>query len=129
MFGLFKKKSTDKDKRFTIELADVASKFHYVIKVVDEEFADELMSRALNIYLERNPEEAGYSASDFYLNSFVGAMGQLTIEGNMDPVASLAVFSMTDNFLRGNPKYHTPLAMDLMNNWQNLLVRMGAIKL
>jgi hypothetical protein len=129
MFGLFKKKHTDTEtKKFVSKLAQVASDFEFGISAIDKMLSEEFMSRALNFYLENNSEEAEYTPSDFFLNSFIGTFGHATVDGNMSTSDSLAVFSMTDHFLRGHPNYHTDFAIKLMNSWQKILIKMGAIK-
>ena len=129
MFSMFKKKDNSKDQIFMNELTVVAADFSHVIQAVDPEFAEELLSRAMNNYLERNPEEKNYTASDFYFDAFTGALLELTLNSVIAPDSSLAIFSMTDNFFRENPKYHTSLAMGLMDKWQSILIEAGAINI
>lgn len=128
MFGLFEKNPNARDRHFMLELAQAASDFGFGISALGKDGSDEIMDRALDMYLKRDPEEANYSASDFFLNAFTGAIGHATIKGNLEPTESFAIFSMTDHFLRGNPKYYTDLANDVMNQWQWVLERMGAIE-
>ena len=124
MFGLFKKKKNDTEiKKFTLELANVSSAFEASIGEVDEG----IMHRALNNYLENNPEEAGFTASDFYFDAFVGAFGQATIEGNIPPEASLGIFTTTQNFIFSSGEYQTEATNKMMNNWQTILASKGAI--
>lgn len=123
MFGIFKKKKKTNDKeKFVLELAHFASEFKDHLGEIE----DEIMHRALDIYLEQNPEESEYTASDFYLNSFIGAVGQATIQKNIQLGVSLNYFSLTDSFLRGSGKYQTKVALNIMDNWQTVLSRMGA---
>jgi len=128
MFGLFKKKNSGVDEKFTSDLLDVASDFHHVIDAIDPEFAQELISRSLNNYKERSRNEASFTASDFYFDAFTGAIFELTLESRMIPDDSVAIFSMMDSFLRGNPKYETPVVTGLMSKWQNILLELGAIQ-
>lgn len=128
MFGFFKKKSSAKDEGFISDLAIVASDFESGNSEIDHDLSEDIMSRALNIYLERNQEEAEYSASDFYLNSYTGIVAQGTIDGHLSPMESLRIFNETDSFLRGHPKYNTQMAVGVMKNWQLYLVQLGVIK-
>jgi hypothetical protein len=127
MFGFLKNKS--EEKKFISELEIFSSRFDYVVKAVDPKGANELMiSRAINNYKERTPEEMDHTASDFYLNAFTGAIFELTDNSIITPESSLKFFSMTDNFLDGHGIYQTPLAMQLMDTWQSILIDLGIIE-
>jgi len=124
MFGFFKKKKSDAEtEKFVLELANVASAIESFIGEVDEE----IMHRALETYLENSPDEASYTVGDFYLNAFVGAVGQATIEDKIPPDASLNIFTMTQNFIFSSGEYQTDVATKIMNNWQSVLTKKGAI--
>lgn len=109
------------------ELVRVSVDFQDVIVAIDPTFADELRSRAYNNYLENRPEKLEFSASDFYFDSFTGAVFEITLNSEISPVDSLSIFSMTDTFLRDNPRYHTPFVVGLMDKWQTILIDLKAI--
>ncbi len=128
MFGFFKNKSKEKDKLFLAELSVFSSDFDYVMSAIDPNGAEEMISRAINNYKEQTPDEKDHTPSDFYFNAFTGAIFELTLNSIITPESSLSIFVMTDNFLQGQPKYHTPLAISLMNEWQSTLIDLGAIQ-
>lgn len=128
MFGLFKKKNKDVDKKIIQDLAQCASDFEHDMRNVDNELAEEFMSRALNLYIERTDEEINYSASDFYLNSFTGAFMHATIDGNMDTYRSQSTLHDLQDFLDIYPKYNTALATLLINTWYGVLESKGLSK-
>jgi lipid II:glycine glycyltransferase (peptidoglycan interpeptide bridge formation enzyme) len=125
MFGLFKKKSNNVDKKIIHDLAQCASDFEHGMGNIDKELAEEFMSRALNLYIERTDEEMNFTASDFYLNSFTGAFMHATIDGNMDPYESQAILHALQDFLDKYPTYNTDISTLLINTWHGILDSKG----
>ena len=119
MFGLFKNKRKDNDtEKFIHELALVASDFDAGIGDHDSE---ELMSRALDSYLENNPKEESYSAFDFYFNAFIGAFAQAAMEKLLPVHASLQIYDQVESFLLENRKYHTDFSTELLVLWKRVI--------
>lgn len=114
---------------FESKLVEFATDFSAVMRAIDPQGIEEMISRAATNYYERTPEEAENSASDFYFDACTGAMFELTEEAIISPQDSLRTFSMVDHFLRGHGKYQTPFVLRLMNTWQNMLIKFGAIKI
>jgi hypothetical protein len=114
MFGLFRKKQSREDERFVLDLADFAADFSYIVDTFDPQGTEVIVSRAFNNYLERNPRDAGFTVSDFYLDAFTGAMFELLERSFLTPIQSLAVFTMVQSFLDFHPQSQTELARQVM---------------
>ena len=113
------------DKEFETDLKAFASVFDHVIDALDPDGNEEMTSRALNNHSDPSRNEGEVTASDYYLNAFTGAMFELTIDSHMTTSSSISMFRKTAKFLQDNPKYRTKLALELMNNWTEVLEHMG----
>jgi hypothetical protein len=122
--GLFNNK---KDKEFMRELKVIANDFDHVIDALDPDGNETITSRAKEHYLERLPDDAGFSASDFYIAQYYLIMEQLTLESLIDTNTSLAMFKKTREFFLDNPKYNTDGAIQLMQKWKMILAEMGVL--
>jgi hypothetical protein len=122
--GLFNNK---KDKEFMRELKVIANDFDHVIDALDPDGNETITSRAKEHYLERLPDDAGVSASDFYIVQYYLIMEQLTLESLIDTNTSLAMFKKTREFFLDNPKYNTDGAIQLMQKWKMILAEMGVL--
>lgn len=117
---------TSNTAKFVVEMGQVASDFQFGIDFVDDEMSMTIASECVIYYRKSRKEKAGYKTSDFFLDSLVGAIGKLTVDGVMPPHASAEVFTQINSFLRSNPRYNTDLAINLMNGWKNYLTQQGA---
>lgn len=95
------------------------------MRLIDKETAEEFMSRALDLYIERTKEENDFTASDFYLNSFTGAFMQVTIDDNLDPYRSQSMLHDLEGFLEHHPLYNSNISASLVNTWYNILDSKG----
>ena len=114
-------------EKFVLEMAQVSSDFEFGCSFMDNELASEMAKRGLSHYLEKKPEEAGQSPSDFFLNAFAHASGQMLVEGHMPAAVSATWLYQLEHFLQGYGKYNTNLARGVTASWRGALERMGAI--
>jgi len=118
MFGFNSKKE---DKEFTLELKACASDFDHIIDSLDPDGNEEIKSRAMEMYLAKNPDNAGAPASDFYFIELWNIMEQLTLSSLIRKKHSLIMFEKTGEFLRENSKYNTEITTAIMAKWKKIV--------
>ena len=129
MFGLFKKKPVEANPmseiKFTYLLGAFATEFRSVMRQVDPEAEEEIVSRAYNNYLNRGAAEANFQPWDFFMDAYTGAIFDLLIRNIIPPHHAHAVFSLTEKWLQERPQYLTETIDSLMNTWEGLLKERG----
>lgn len=126
MFGFFKRnKISAVEDQFVTDLALFSSDFKYGVPSVDDNTDKTISTRALDSYLEKLQEESEYSASDFYMNSFTGAIFELINGGRLSMPDSMNLFREVSSFLDCNPKYNSNVTKVLIEHWGNLITNAG----
>ena len=116
--GLFTNK---KDKEFKSNLKDCASNFDHIIDSLDPDGNEEIQSRVMEMYLEKNPSNAGLPASDFYFMELWNIMKQLTLDSIIPRQHSLIMFGKTVEFLRENSNYNSEITASIMAQWKDIV--------
>ncbi|MFT6909605.1 MAG: hypothetical protein ACJAS1_006328 [Oleiphilaceae bacterium] len=115
------------EQGFLLDLDSFLDEFGYIMNAIDSESYGEMKSRAINNYKERTSQEAGYSASDFYLDAFTGAIFELTRDSIISAVGSLEALDMFGDFLQRHPQYCTTLTGSLLHSWRSILTSRGVM--
>lgn len=127
MFGFSKKQKLNaKHTKFTEDLAAAASAYQFGISYLDSEAANTFMEQSLNHYFEQDPKFADYTACDYFLSKFSGAIMQAFMEEDATLEWCTDIFFATDHFLQGYGIYQTEKSMEIMSVWQMMLDRRGA---
>lgn len=113
--------SNKKDKEFKSDLKDCASDFDHIIDSLDPDGNTEIQSRVMEMYLEKNPSNAGLPASDFYFMELWNIMKQLTLDALIPRQHSLIMFVKTDEFLKENSKYTSEITTSIMAQWKKIV--------
>lgn len=124
MFGFFRKNNPD--EIFMADLASFAGAFAPIMNSIDDKGTEVILKRATQNYMAKDPKDAHFTAPDFYLDAFTGALFELVENGVFSTQDSLVFFTMTDDFLRNEGHYRSSVITNLMRTWQNMLKQQGA---
>lgn len=125
MFGIFKSKRKSADEEFGASLFLFASFFSERVEFLNSQQSKELVATVFAVYLQRNPDEAGQTVCEFYLNSLVGNICEAINQGILDTHTGLLMWRQTSKFLLAHPDFNDSLVKICMNNWKSLLIQNG----
>ena len=125
MIGIIKRLFKNKDNEFQENLRIISSLFVSNVTFLDSRQARELTETTEQIYQKKAPEQKSYSAADFYLDSLIGQVGHMTINGIIPKFTSLEMWRETDRFLDSAPIYKSNTVLKGMIGWMEVLARQG----
>jgi hypothetical protein len=125
MFEIFKNKQKVADKEFKEALSLFTKFFSEGVDFMSSNQARQLVATVFEVYLERNPEEAGQTVFEFYFNSLTGNICEAIGQGNLDKHTGLLMWRQTNRFLLEHPDFSQGVVKLCMNNWKSLLLHSG----
>lgn len=122
MFGLFKKnKISAAEDQFVTDVAIFSSHFQDYCSIINDQDRQIFGERAINNWDKKDPSEAHYSASDFFMDAFTGAIFELMSDGRMNVGQFTNIYREVTHFFDNYPKYNSDLVKFLMGKWKQYI--------
>lgn len=126
MFGRFKKnKISAAEDQFVTDVSIFSSHFSDYCSIMNDADRQEFGERAINNWAKKDTSEAHYTASDFFIDAYAGAIFELLSDGRMPVDQCTSIYREVTHFYDNFPKYNTDVVKSLMGKWKQYIEAAG----